>query len=32
MAAYMGQLEDRLERRGAVNHVMDRDSINTPLD
>jgi hypothetical protein len=31
MAAYMGQLEDRLERRGAVNHVMDRDSVNTPL-
>ena len=31
MAAYMGQLEDRLMRRGPVNHDQDRVSLNTPL-
>ena len=30
MAAYIGQLEDRLERRGAVTPDPDRGSVNTP--
>ena len=31
IAAYMGQLEDRLARRAAVNQLPDKASVNSPL-
>ena len=31
IAAYMGQLEDLLARRGAVNQLPDKASVNSPL-
>lgn len=30
LAAYMGQLEDRLERRGGINLNLNRDPLNPP--